>query len=1205
MTTAVATRIRLVAGWLTVLMAMALLVQVPTTAAHAATDPTLTRYPYLTDATQSSMTINWATDTTGGTAGSVVWGPVGNCTANTTAATKTNITVIAKAQYQWKASIAVTPDTQYCYRVRLGAVDLLGSDPTLEFTSQVGASSTAPYSFAVMGDWGQAYAGGVNADQTNVLKQISQSGARFAVMTGDTAYPGGAQKEYGDLQQLGVDQSTVFGPTFWGVPGRSVPMFNVTGNHGFTNGAVQVVNWPEGNTAAASGGKYLMENYPSINGSTARSYPSFWYAFDAGPARYYILTAAWGDSNVGTGSVYQNDRDAHWTPSSPEYQWLQSDLAAHPNSVKMAFWHYPLYADSSGQPSDTFLQGGPGTLQGLLNANNVSVAFNGHAHGYQRNRPDSAGMRSYVVGNGGAALGSVSGCSTFDLYAIGRNGTHCGAAPATTPDAEVFGFVKVTVNGRTITVTPTSSTGRTYDVQTFTVPSSEPDSVKPTPPTTLTPTVVSTSRIDLTWSGATDNVGVTGYQIYRAEGTGTPVLLTEQSGTSYSDTTASPATDYTYSVWAIDAAGNRSDTAKSATASTAGAPDGTPPTQPGNLTATAPSSTVVNLSWSASTDNVGVTGYEVTRTNGTTTVVKPRPTVPDPNPQTTFTDETAQPGTTYTYAVSAFDSAGNESAKASKSVTTPAGGTTDTTPPTQPTNLTATPASSSSVNLSWTASTDAVGVTGYQISRGGTLITTVTTTSYSDTGLTASTAYNYSVIAVDAAGNKSPAATASATTPAAPGGGGTFTFAPTDDAYVDSSVPTATSGASTRLTVDNSPPVNTLLKFSVTGLPAGCVIGSAKLQLTVGNATDDKSPYGGDLYGSSDTSWTQAAVNWNTQPAAAATKTSSVATAVALSTAYSWDAKPLVTGNGLVSMVVKSTSGDGARYYSKEGGTAAQAPTLTVTCGAGGGGTTDTTRPTAPASVTANAVSSTQVNLTWPAGSDNVGVTGYKVYRSPGPAAAIGSPTALSYNDTTAAANTAYTYSVSAVDAAGNESTRTNAPPVTTPAAGGGATTLSFAPSADSYVDSTAGTTATNFGTATRVTVDNSPQSFAWLKFDVAGLPAGCAVSNATLQMTVGSSGTDNATYGGDLYGSSNTTWVESGTGGITWANQPAVAATKTSSVATAVALSTSYTWSATPLIAGNGTFSLVVKSTSSDGARYFSKEGSSTQAPKLTVTCG
>jgi hypothetical protein len=97
-------------------------------------------------------------------------------------------------------------------------------------------------------------------------------------MTGDTAYPGGSQKEYGDLQQTGTDISTIFAPTFWGVPGRSIPVFNVTGNHGFTNGAVQVANWPEGNAARTSGGTYAMENYPSINGSTPKSYPSMWYA---------------------------------------------------------------------------------------------------------------------------------------------------------------------------------------------------------------------------------------------------------------------------------------------------------------------------------------------------------------------------------------------------------------------------------------------------------------------------------------------------------------------------------------------------------------------------------------------------------------------------------------------------------------------------------------------------------------------------------------------------------------------------------------------------------------------------------------------------------------------------------------------------------------------------------------------------------------
>jgi Calcineurin-like phosphoesterase len=301
-----------------------------------------------------------------------------------------------------------------------------------------------------------------------VLSRIAQSGARFAVMTGDTAYPSGDQKNYGDLKQTGTDVSAVFAPAFWGVPGRSIPVFNVTGNHGFTNGKYQVVNWPEEKAAADSGGRYLMEDYPSINGSTPKSYPSFWYAFNAGLARFYILTVAWADSNVGTGSVYANDAAAHWTPNSPEYQWLEGDLKAHPAGLKFAFWHYPLYADSSGQPSDTYLQGGPGTLQGLLNAYHVNIVFNGHAHGYERNFPDAAGMISYVVGNGGAALGKVSGCRSFDAYAIGSGGSHCGTAPAPASNAQVFGFVKVTVNGQQVTVTPTDSLGRTYDVRTFT-----------------------------------------------------------------------------------------------------------------------------------------------------------------------------------------------------------------------------------------------------------------------------------------------------------------------------------------------------------------------------------------------------------------------------------------------------------------------------------------------------------------------------------------------------------------------------------------------------------------------------------------------------------------------------------------------------------------------------------------------------------------
>jgi fibronectin type 3 domain-containing protein len=93
----------------------------------------------------------------------------------------------------------------------------------------------------------------------------------------------------------------------------------------------------------------------------------------------------------------------------------------------------------------------------------------------------------------------------------------------------------------------------------------------------------------------------------------------------------------------------------------------------------------------------------------------------------------------------------------------------DTTPPSVPTSVAATAISSSQINLSWAASSDNTGVAGYKIYRAGTQIGTSVGNSYSDVGLSASTAYSYAVFAYDAAGNSSAAsASASATTQAAP-----------------------------------------------------------------------------------------------------------------------------------------------------------------------------------------------------------------------------------------------------------------------------------------------------------------------------------------------------------------------------------------------------------------------------------------------------
>jgi Ca2+-binding RTX toxin-like protein len=476
-------------------------------------------------------------------------------------------------------------------------------------------------------------------------------------MTGDTAYPDGSQTNYGDLQQTGPDISAIFGPDFWSVPGRSIPVFNVTGNHGFFAGATQIINWPEQAAATGSAGSYRTDLYPSVAGATGGRYPSFWYAFDAGPARFYVLTTAWADGNGGTNGVYAADAAAHWAPDQAEYDWLEHDLQTHPGGLKFAFWHYPLYADTPGARSDSSLQGGPGTLQGLLDANHVNIAFNGHAHGYQRNAADPAGLISYVFGNGGADLGPISTCSVFDLYAIGKHATHCGLAPAGLTDDHVFGFAKVTVDGQHVTVTPTDELGRTYDIQTYTF-APVTDNQAPSVPQNVVATATAPEHVALSWTASKDNVGVTGYRIYRD---GALLATLSGTGTGYTDTPVAPGTSYAYSVAALDAAGHESAPSALARVTTPGPPDVTPPSVPTQLTAKASSNSVVVLAWGASVDDVGVVGYEVARDDA---VLGPL------EPTTGYDDESVVGSTTYAYRVRALDAAGNGSAPATVTVTT-------------------------------------------------------------------------------------------------------------------------------------------------------------------------------------------------------------------------------------------------------------------------------------------------------------------------------------------------------------------------------------------------------------------------------------------------------------------------------------------------------------------------------------------------------
>ncbi|MCZ8522227.1 MULTISPECIES: fibronectin type III domain-containing protein [Paenibacillus] len=198
------------------------------------------------------------------------------------------------------------------------------------------------------------------------------------------------------------------------------------------------------------------------------------------------------------------------------------------------------------------------------------------------------------------------------------------------------------------------------------------------------------------------------------------------------------------------------------TAGGGGGSDTQAPGAPSGLKVTATTTSSVSLSWTAATDNVAVTGYDVYR--GTTLAGSVSGST------LSFTNTGLAAGT-YSFTVKAKDAAGNVSAASGAvSATVTTGGGSDTQAPSVPAGLQVTGTTSSSVSLSWAASTDNTGVTGYDVYRGTTLAASVAGTTATVSGLSASTAYTFTVKAKDAAGNVS-AASAGVNATTLPSGG--------------------------------------------------------------------------------------------------------------------------------------------------------------------------------------------------------------------------------------------------------------------------------------------------------------------------------------------------------------------------------------------------------------------------------------------------
>ncbi len=409
----------------------------------------------------------------------------------------------------------------------------------------------------------------------------------------------------------------------------------------------------------------------------------------------------------------------------------------------------------------------------------------------------------------------------------------------------------------------------------------------------------------------------------------------------------------------------------------------------------------------------------------------------------------------------------------------------DTQAPSVPAGLTATAASATQVNLAWQAATDNVGVNGYTIYRNNTSIATVSgaTLSYTDNTVLPSTTYTYTVDAFDAAGNhSSQSSPASVTTPALPS---SLTFAVGADTYVNSGSPSTNYGSATVWRVDGSPDLHAYLRFTVQGL-AGSPIQSVYLKVY----TNSSSSVGIKALKVADNTWGETTVTYNTAPALGSTLASSGAI-----TAGSWvtlNVSAYITGEGIYSFGITTASSSSLSFASKEFG--ANGAQLVVNLGL-----SDTQAPSVPAGLTANAVSATQVNLAWQASTDNVGVTGYTIYRNNAVMTTVSGST-LTYSDNTVQPSTTYSYTVDAFDAAGNHSAQSAAVSVTTP---GVPTNLTFAVGADTYVNS--GSPSSNYGSATVWRVDGSPDLHAYLKFTVQGT-GGTPIKHAYLHVFANSS---------------------------------------------------------------------------------------------------
>ena len=267
------------------------------------------------------------------------------------------------------------------------------------------------------------------------------------------------------------------------------------------------------------------------------------------------------------------------------------------------------------------------------------------------------------------------------------------------------------------------------------------DHEKPSMVMNLQTSELGTASLKLQWDAATDNVAVTSYEVFKDE-----ISL----GTNNGETTMvieelSPSTSYNFYVVALDAMENESDPSEPLQVTTPAVDDTQKPTAPSNLESSLLTRTSVTLNWEAATDNVEVVDYEVFQDGKSIGLTQG---------ETTLAISSLTASTAYEYYVVAKDAAGNVStASNTLSITTLTN--SDTEAPQPPTDLRVADVTTTSLVLSWTASTDNETVGEYEIFMEDAAVGKISGTSFNVRSLEPETTYQFKVRAIDNSGNTS------------------------------------------------------------------------------------------------------------------------------------------------------------------------------------------------------------------------------------------------------------------------------------------------------------------------------------------------------------------------------------------------------------------------------------------------------------------